>query len=219
MIGKIIIEINEIVIEIRKIITNKKYIEMNLSKKTTTILVIVAVVLVFGGFLIFKYNGLVKMNESCNSQWSVVQSQYQRRMDLIPNLVSTVKGYAAHEQETLTKVIEARNSASKAIESKDAKQIEQTQSALNTAMRNFNILVERYPDLKANQNFLELQSQLEGTENRIAVERKKYAEAVQKYNQKRNTFPTNIVAGMFGFNAKEYYNADAGSENAPKVSF
>ncbi len=192
---------------------------MNLSKKTTTILVIVAVVLVFGGFLIFKYNGLVKMNESCNSQWSVVQSQYQRRMDLIPNLVSTVKGYAAHEQETLTKVIEARNSASKAIESKDAKQIEQTQSALNTAMRNFNILVERYPDLKANQNFLELQSQLEGTENRIAVERKKYAEAVQKYNQKRNTFPTNIVAGMFGFNAKEYYNADAGSENAPKVSF
>ena len=141
-------------------------------------------------------------------------------MDLIPNLVATVKGYAQHEQQTLTKVIEARNNASSV--SKDesnAAQYQQAQSQLTSAMRDLNIVVERYPDLKANQNFLELQSQIEGTENRIAVERQRYAETVQQYNQKRNVFPTNILANIFGFKAKEYYNADKGSEKAPQVSF
>ncbi|MBR1627402.1 MAG: LemA family protein [Bacteroidales bacterium] len=183
------------------------------------LLVVVVIVVLLGGWAMWKYNSLVKLNENCSSQWSKVESQYQRRMDLIPNLVATVKGYAKHEQETLTKVIEARNQAKTTLEQGDVKAIENTQTAVTSAIRDLNVVVERYPDLKANDNFKELQSQLEGTENRIATERQRYADAVQQYNRTRNVFPTNIIANMFGFNAKEYYSAQQGSENAPNVSF
>ena len=192
---------------------------MKLSKGLTALLVVIAIVVILGGWAMGKYNSLVKLNEACSSQWSKVESQYQRRMDLIPNLVNTVKGYAQHEQETLTKVIEARNQASNSLQSGDVQAVENTQAAVTSAMRDLNVVVERYPDLKANQNFLELQSQLEGTENRIATERQRYADAVQQYNQKRNLFPTNIIASMFGFSAKEYYMAQKGSETAPSVNF
>ena len=193
--------------------------KMKLSKRMTTLLVVIAIVVILGGWAMGKYNSLVKLNEGCSSQWSKVESQYQRRMDLIPNLVNTVKGYAQHEQETLTKVIEARNQAKTSLQSGDVQAVENTQAAVTSAMRDLNVVVERYPELKANQNFLELQSQLEGTENRIATERQRYADAVQQYNQKRNLFPTNIIANMFGFTAKEYYTAQKGSENAPSVNF
>lgn len=192
---------------------------MKLSKGLTALLVVIAIVVILGGWAMGKYNSLVKLNEACSSQWSKVESQYQRRMDLIPNLVNTVKGYAQHEQETLTKVIEARNQASNSLQSGDVQAVENTQAAVTSAMRDLNVVVERYPDLKANQNFLELQSQLEGTENRIATERQRYADAVQQYNKKRNLFPTNIIASMFGFSAKEYYMAQKGSETAPSVNF
>ena len=190
-------------------------------KKTLTVPVIltaIALILILWG--ISEYNSLVRLNESCSSQWSKVESAYQRRMDLIPNLVSVVKGYAKHESGTFEKVIKARNKVFNVSSSEDnAKAYQQVQSALTTAMRDINLVVERYPELKANQNFLELQSQLEGTENRINTERVAYAEAVRKYNAARASFPTNIVAGITGFKAKEYYSSDLGSEKAPKVNF
>lgn len=191
-----------------------------MKNKLTVPIIIIIVVVIAIIWAVGKYNKLVQQNEACSSQWSKVESQYQRRMDLIPNIVSTVKGYAKHEQETLQKVIEARNNAAKVSPNEDnAKEYQNAQNAITTAMRDLNVVVERYPDLKANQNFLELQSQLEGTENRIAVERQKYADVVQQYNQQIKSFPTNLVAGLFGFSQKEYFAADQGSKNAPKVSF
>lgn len=199
---------------------NKKNKKKIMSKKNITILAIIGLLLIIVFWIGGTYNSLVKKNESCNSQWSKVESQYQRRMDLIPNLVSVVKGYAKHESETLLKVVQARNQAMNT--PNDEKSIGKYQTAQNnltSALRGLNIIIERYPDLKANQNFLELQSQLEGTENRIAVERQRYSDMVQKYNQKIKSFPTNIIAGMFNFSQKEYYQADKGSDKAPKVEF
>lgn len=172
-----------------------------------------------------QYNTMIEKQEAVTAQWSQVENVYQRRSDLIPNLVSTVKGYADFEQETLTAVIEARAKATSVnvdASNLDASSIQNFQAAqdgLSSALSKLMVVVERYPDLKANQNFLELQSQLEGTENRIAVERKKYNETAQAYNTYIRKFPNNMIAGMFDFEKSEYFEADAGAEKAPKVEF
>ena len=171
------------------------------------------------------YNQFVQTEEQINGQWAEVQTQYQRRADLIPNLVNTVKGYADFEQETLTGVIEARAKATSVnVDANDLTpeklaQFQQAQDQLSGALSRLLVTVERYPDLKANQNFLELQAQLEGTENRIAVARRNFNESVQAYNANLRIFPNNIFAGWYGFEAKGYFEAAAGSEDAPSVQF
>ena len=169
-------------------------------KKGYIVLIVIAVV-VLSIFFWFKgaYNGMVNMREAVSAQWSNVENQYQRRLDLIPNLVNTVKGYASHEENTLTEVVNAR--------------------AKSSALSRLMAISENYPDLKANQNFLDLQAQLEGTENRIAVERRKFNDVARSYNAFILQFPRNLVAGMFGFTSKPYFEANAGAENAPKVEF
>jgi LemA protein len=173
------------------------------------------------------YNRLVKAEETVNTQWANVQGAYQRRADLIPNLVSTVKGYADFEQETLIKVIEQRANATKPtinvdptkLNENSLAQFQKAQDELGSALSRLMVVVEKYPDLKANQNFLQLQAQLEGTENRINVERRTFNEAVQQFNTSLRRFPTNILGGMFGFSKKPYFQAQAGSDVAPKVEF
>ena len=173
-----------------------------------------------------KYNGIVKMDEGVNGSWAQVQNQYQRRMDLIPNLVATVQGVANFEKSTLTAVIEARAKATQVTLSPQLlndpqafQKFEQSQSQLGSALSRLLVTVEQYPNLKANENFLQLQSQLEGTENRIAVERKRFNEVVQGYNAHIRTVPTNIIASFGGFQQKAYFQAQAGAETAPKVQF
>lgn len=196
-----------------------------MKKKFVPIIIVAAVVVILVAWAVSAYNGLVVKDEACSKQWSKVESQYQRRMDLIPNLVNTVKGYASHEEATLLKVIEARNQASQVkIDAENMTQeqlnnFQQSQENLSSAIRGLNIVVEKYPDLKANQNFLELQSQLEGTENRIAVERQRYSDVVNEYNTSVRRFPNSIFASMFGFDKKPYFEAQSGAENAPKVEF
>lgn len=196
-----------------------------MSKKTISLITIIGIIVISIIWMISKYNGLVKKDEACTQQWSKVESQYQRRLDLIPNLVNTVKGYAEHEQETFTQVIEARNQASQTkIDPNNMSQdamdkFQQSQQTLKSSLDRLMVVVERYPDLKANQNFLELQSQLEGTENRIAVERQRFADVVNAYNSTIRRFPTNLIAGMFSFERKAYFESEAGAENAPKVEF
>tara|TARA_B110000046_G_scaffold46795_2_gene51893 strand:- start:4114 stop:4692 length:579 start_codon:yes stop_codon:yes gene_type:complete len=171
------------------------------------------------------YNNMVDMDETVSQKWADVQTQYQRRSDLIPNLVSTVKGYADFEKSTLTDVIEARSQATSMNISADdltpenIAKFQAAQSNLSGALSRLLVTVERYPDLKANQNFLELQAQLEGTENRIAVARQKFNESVKEYNSYIRSFPRVIYAGWFDFAKKGYFEADAGTENAPKVEF
>lgn len=171
------------------------------------------------------YNQMVQLDEGVTSQWAQVENAYQRRADLIPNLVATVKGYAEYEQETLTKVIEARAKASSInvnAENMDAgmlQQFQQAQDELSSALSRLLVVVERYPDLKANQNFLDLQAQLEGTENRIAVERQKFNTATMEYNQYIRQFPQLIIANIFGFDKKVYFEAKEGSEVPPTVEF
>jgi len=172
-----------------------------------------------------SFNNMVTKEEAVTSQWGNVENVYQRRLDLIPNLVSTVKGYAAHEQETFTKVIEARAKATQInvnpekLDANSLKQFQAAQSELSSALSRLMVVVEQYPDLKANQNFLDLQAQLEGTENRIAVERRKFNEMAQDYNTYIRKFPKNIWASIFGFEKKVYFEAEAGAEKAPKVDF
>ncbi|MCF8258992.1 MAG: LemA family protein [Flavobacteriales bacterium] len=172
-----------------------------------------------------QYNTIVEKQEAVTAQWAQVENVYQRRADLIPNLVSTVKGYADFEQETLTAVIEARAKATgitvdpTKLDANSIQQFQAAQDGLSSALSKLMVVVERYPDLKANQNFLELQAQLEGTENRISVERKKFNETAQDYNTYIRKFPNNLIAGMFDFEKKEYFEADAGAEKAPKVEF
>ncbi|MBQ5891454.1 MAG: LemA family protein [Bacteroidales bacterium] len=196
-----------------------------MKKKFIPIIIVAAVVVILVAWGVSVYNGLVVKDENCSKQWSKVESQYQRRMDLIPNLVNTVKGYASHEEATLLKVIEARNQASQVkIDAENMTQeqlnnFQQTQENLSSAIRGLNIVVEQYPDLKANQNFLELQSQLEGTENRIAVERQRYSDVVNEYNTSVRRFPNSLFASMFGFDKKPYFESQTGAENAPKVEF
>ena len=193
---------------------------------TFFIVALVVFILFVGGCSVgCGYNNLVKLEEDVNSKWSQVENQYQRRADLVPNLVETVKGYAAHEEETLTAVIEARAKATQvniSVEDPSAQELEEyaaAQGELSQALGKLMAVAESYPDLKANENFLTLQAQLEGTENRIATERMRFNESVQQYNRKRRSFPRNITAAIFGFDAKEYFQADKGAENAPKVAF
>lgn len=196
-----------------------------MKKKFIPIIIVAAVVVILVAWAISAYNGLVIKDENCSKQWSKVESQYQRRMDLIPNLVNTVKGYASHEEATLLKVIEARNQASQVkvdaenMTQEQLNEFQKSQENLSSAIRGLNIVVEQYPDLKANQNFLELQSQLEGTENRIAVERQRYSDVVNEFNTSVRRFPNSVFASMFGFDKKPYFEAQSGAENAPKVEF
>jgi LemA protein len=193
------------------------------SKILKWVLLGLVVLLVFS--MCGSYNTAVGKDENVKKAWSQVENQYQRRADLIPNLVNTVKGYANFEQQTLTAVVEARAKATSVTINADnltpekIQEFERAQSGLNSALGRLLAVAENYPDLKANQNFLDLQKQLEGTENRISVERKNFNEAVQDYNAYVRRFPTNIFAGMFGFGAKGYFQAAEGSEKAPAVQF
>lgn len=192
-------------------------------------LIPVAIIAVLGIYLYTKavgsYNQFVQAEEQVNGQWAEVETQYQRRADLIPNLVNTVKGYADFEQETLTGVIEARSKATSMtidptnLTPENLAQFQQAQDQLSGALSRLLVTVERYPDLKANQNFLELQAQLEGTENRIAVARRNFNESVVAYNANIRTFPNNIFAGWYGFETKGTFKASEGTENAPTVQF
>lgn len=171
------------------------------------------------------YNTMVKLDEQVTSQWAQVENVYQRRIDLIPNLVSSVKGAANFEKETLTQVIEARAKATSItvdptkLTPESIAQFQAAQGGLSQSLGRLMATVEAYPQLKANQNFLELQAQLEGTENRITVERQKFNTVTQEYNSTIRTFPNNLVAGMFGFKAKGYFQAEAGANKVPKVEF
>lgn len=195
-------------------------------KKGYIVLIVIAVV-ILSIFFWFKgtYNGMVNMSEGVAAQWSNVENQYQRRLDLIPNLVNTVKGYAAHEENTLTEVVNARAKATQMqlnidqLDEASLKKLNSVQGELSSALSRLMAISENYPDLKANQNFLDLQAQLEGTENRIAVERRKFNDSARSYNAYIRQFPKNMIAGMFGFTPKPYFEANAGAENAPKVEF
>lgn len=195
--------------------------------KALWITLAIIVVLLFAGYSWVKstYNTMVTQDERVKTAWSQVENQYQRRMDLIPNLVNTVKGYATHEKETLEGVVSARAEATKTtidpsnLNEESMKKFQAAQGELSSALSRLMIVLERYPDLKANQNFSELQAQLEGTENRISVERKRFNETAQTYNTYIRSFPTNILAGMFGFQPKAYFSAESGAEKAPKVEF
>jgi LemA protein len=177
---------------------------------------VVLVVLLIVGWYIGTYNSLIGMNEGVNEKWQQVEVQYQRRADLIPNLVSTVKGYANFEQETLTKITEARSAWT------NAATPEQKVAAANgveSALSRLMVVVENYPDLKASQNFLQLQDELSGTENRVSVERSRYNVAVRDFNAAIQYFPSNFVAGMLGYTKRTYFESAPGTENAPKVDF
>ena len=171
------------------------------------------------------YNSLVGMDEGVSNQWANVETQYQRRADLIPNLVNTVKGYAAHEQVTLEGVVEARSKATQIkvdpadLTPEKLAEYQAAQGQLATALGKLLAITENYPDLKANQNFLELQAQLEGTENRINVARKNFNDAAKEFNTAIRRFPKNILAGLFGFEKRAYFEAQAGAETAPTVEF
>ncbi len=190
-----------------------------------TSLIIIALVVVVLGLSGCGYNSMVKLDEQVSSQWAQVENVYQRRADLIPNLVNTVKGYANFEKDVLTAVTEARSKATSVnvdpskLSPESIQQFQQAQGQLSSALSRLLVVVEKYPDLKANQNFLELQAQLEGTENRITVERNKFNEVTQQYNTKIRTFPNNIMASMFGFDKKGYFQAEAGADKAPEVQF
>ncbi len=196
-----------------------------MSKKWITIGIIILAVFLVYNFFSGKYNNMVAMEENVNTQWSNVETQYQRRYDLIPNLVNTVKGFAEQEREVLTGVTEARAKASSIqidpanLNENTLQQFQQAQGQLNSALSRLLVTVERYPDLKSNQNFLELQAQLEGTENRIAVSRQRFNTSAQEYNTYIRSFPNNTLAGMYGFDRKPLFEADQGAENAPKVEF
>jgi LemA protein len=191
--------------------------------------IIIAVIVVLG-FLIYgwfknSYNGMVTYEEGVSEQWSQVENVYQRRADLIPNLVNTVKGYADFEKETLQGVIEARAKATSVNINADQltpqtfQAFQQAQDGLSSALSRLMVVVERYPELKANQNFLELQTQLESTENRISIERRKFNQVTRQYNTYIRQFPKNMLANMYGFEKKPYFQAQEGAETAPEVQF
>ncbi|MDQ1087821.1 MULTISPECIES: LemA family protein [unclassified Siphonobacter] len=193
-----------------------------MSRGIIATIAIIVLIVIMGGC---SYNGLVQQDESVNTAWSKVQSDYQRRADLIPNLVNTVKGAAEFEKSTLTDVVNARANATSVkftadqLTPENIQRFQQAQSQLNGSLSRLLAVAENYPQLKANENFRDLQAQLEGTENRIKVSRNDFNDAVQSYNRKVRSFPTNVLAGMFGFSAKAYFEADAGAEKAPTVKF
>lgn len=201
-------------------------------KKNSALIIIIAVVafigliaVLLGLWAISGYNGLVTAEEKVSAQWANVESQYQRRADLIPNLVATVKGYAEHEQETLEGVVSARAKATQTTVNADQltpealQQYQAAQGELTQALGRLLVTVEKYPDLKANQNFLELQAQLEGTENRISVERQRFNTEAKAYNTAIRRFPKNLLASMFGFEQKPYFEALPEAAQAPQVEF
>lgn len=190
-----------------------------------TLAVIAAIVVAVALWAVAGYNSLVNADEAVSTAWSNVENQYQRRADLIPNLVNTVKGYAAHEKETLDAVVSARTRATQVTVDADnmtpekLAEYQKAQGEVGAALSRLIAISESYPDLKANQNFLELQAQLEGTENRISVERRNFNEAAKNYNASIRRFPNNLLAGMFGFEKRPYFEAQEGAEKAPEVSF
>ena len=196
-----------------------------MKKLSTSTIVIIIVVAILGIGGCSSYNGLVKGEESVTAAWAQVESQYQRRADLIPNLVATVKGYAEHESSTLQAVTEARNKATgitidaNNMTQEDLNRFQQAQDELGKSLGRLIAVSEAYPDLKANENFKDLQAQLEGSENRISVARQDFNKAAQAYNTSVRSFPKNIFASIFGFEKKAYFQAAAGSEEAPKVEF
>lgn len=198
---------------------------MELIKKNLGLVITIGIIAIAVMWCISGYNGLVSMDEGVQNKWADVETQYQRRADLIPNLVNTVKGYAAHEKETLESVVKARSEATSVkidpsnMTAEQMAQYQNAQNGVTSALSKLLLVVEKYPDLKANQNFQELQSQLEGTENRIAVARRDYNAVAKEYNTTVRKFPKNILAGMFGFEKKEYFEAQEGSEAAPEVKF
>ena len=189
------------------------------------IIAIVVGIFIIGSWVSGKYNSMVTTSELVDEQWAQVENVYQRRADLIPNLVATVKGYATHEKETLEGVVQARAKATSTtinagnMDAASLQKFQAAQNGLSSALSRLMVVVEKYPDLKANQNFMELQAQLEGTENRIAVERKRFNEAARNYNLSIKTFPNSMFAGMFGFEKKAYFQAEESAKTAPKVEF
>ncbi len=196
-------------------------------KWAIVLLVIVAVVLLCISKYSSTYNNFVQLDENVTTQWAEVQNQYQRRLDLIPNLVATVKGYAKHEDELFTKISQARASAGGQINIRDDvltnpesfERYQTIQDELGSSLQRLLMVTENYPDLKANQNFMALQDQIEGTENRITVARQRYNEAAKKYNTAIRKFPGNLIANMSGFEKKVYFSASAEAQSAPKVEF
>ena len=198
-------------------------LKMKSMKKST--IIIIAVLALLAIWAVTGYNGLVAMEENVNGQWSNVETQYQRRADLIPNLVNTVRGYASHDRETLEGVIEARSKATRiTVNAEDLTpeklaEYQKAQGAVTSALGKLLAITENYPELKANQNFLELQAQLEGTENRINVARTNFNNTAKEFNTSIRRFPKNIPAGLFGFEKRAYFEAAEGAEQAPKVEF
>jgi LemA protein len=212
---------------------NVKFVEILKIQKMKKGCLIAIVIVGFLALVVFGivswgtkvYNGMVTMQESVTSQWGNVETAYQRRSDLIPNFVNTVKGAANFEQTTLTQVIEARAKATSVsidptkMTAENMQQFQQAQGQLSSALSRLMVVVEQYPELKATQNFRDLQVELEGTENRIAVERRKFNDIARVYNTFIRKFPQNFLAGMFGFQAKPYFEATEGAEKAPEVKF
>lgn len=198
---------------------------MTKNKKPLILIGIVALVILIGGWLMSGYNDMVKLDENVNREWSQVENQYQRRLDLIPNLVNVVKGYASHEKETLEGVIEARAKATQTtidpsnMTEEQLANFQKSQDGLSGALNRLMVVVEKYPDLKATDNFKQLQAQLEGTENRITLARKDYNDAATIYNKEVRRFPNNMLAGIFGFSVRPQFKAQEGAESAPPVQF
>ncbi|HER09850.1 MAG TPA: LemA family protein [Bacteroides sp.] len=196
-----------------------------MNKKISTWIIVIAALLVVILWGVRRYNNFVTLEEGVSGQWANVENSYQRRADLIPNLVNTVKGYADFEQETLTQVIEARAKATSinvdpaSLTPENIAAFQEAQEGLSSALSRLLVTIERYPDLKANQNFLELQAQLEGTENRIAVERRKFNDLVRDFNTSIRKFPNNLIANMTGMDQKGYFEAVEGSDVVPTVEF
>lgn len=194
-------------------------------KKWLPIIIILGLILIIGGYLASLNNKLVELDQKATAQWANVESSYQRRADLIPNIVSTAKGYAEFEQETLVAVTEARSKATSInidpsnITPEQLAQYQQAQAGVSSALSRLLAVFERYPDLKANENFKELINELERTENRINVERNRFNEKARLFNTEIHKFPTKMFAGLLGFHEKAYFKADAGSEKAPEVNF
>ncbi len=198
---------------------------MDFIKKRLGLFITFGIGLVIALSCVSGYNSLVSMDEGVQGKWADVETQYQRRADLIPNLVNTVKGYAAHEKETLAAVVQARSEATSVkidptnMSAEQLAQYQQAQNGVTSALGKLLVVVEKYPDLKANQNFMELQAQLEGTENRITVARRNFNDAARIYNTAIRRFPKNILANIFGFEKKAYFQAEQGAEKAPQVEF
>lgn len=198
---------------------------MTKNKKPFILIGIVALIILIVGWLMSGYNDMVELDENVNREWSQVENQYQRRLDLIPNLVNVVKGYASHEKETLEGVIEARAKATQTtidpsnMTEEQLANFQKAQDGLSGALNRLMVVVEKYPDLKATDNFKQLQAQLEGTENRITLARKDYNDAATIYNKLVRRFPNNMLAGIFGFSVRPQFKAQEGAESAPTVQF